>query len=26
LSDWVREQFARKSVRYYAESTYIFDE
>lgn len=26
LADWVREQFARKSVRYYAESTYVFDE
>lgn len=26
LADWVREQFAQKSVRYYAEATYIFDE
>jgi hypothetical protein len=26
LAEWVREQFARKRVRYYAESTYLFDE
>lgn len=26
LSAWLREQFARRRVRYYAESTYLFDE
>ncbi len=26
LAAWVRERFARKGVRYYAESTYLFDE
>lgn len=26
LMDWVREQYSRKTVRYYAESTYLFDE
>lgn len=26
LMDWVRDRFAQKRVRYYAESTYLFDE
>ncbi len=26
LQDWLRQQFAQRSVRYYAESTYQFDE
>jgi hypothetical protein len=26
LADWVRNQFANRGVRYYAESTYLFDE